>query len=129
MNMHLIADPKERNKRAQEKEAAVLSWLKTHTYSSTAILASVMGIQERAARTVLNRLVLKGYLLKHKYDTDLFKGICLWGISFHGLLHILTPDEVQTHNLRYYKKSKKQLSTIHYAITAQRKILLTSNQS
>jgi hypothetical protein len=128
MNMHLIADPKERNKTAQQKEDAVLSWLKTHTYSTTEILSNVMGVQERAARTVLNRLVLKGFLLKHKYDTDLVKGICLWGISFHGLLHILTPDEVKTHNLRYYKKSKKQLSTVHYAITAQRKVLDKNQQ-
>ncbi|MDF4362426.1 hypothetical protein P3514_34645, partial [Vibrio parahaemolyticus] len=51
----LITDPKERTQRSQEKRAAVLKFLRDEVWSTSDIIAEVMGVKTRQA---VNKLLL-----------------------------------------------------------------------
>lgn len=119
MNKYLISDPEERKERALAKETAVLKWLKDEIFSTTAILASVMKVQERAARTVLNRLADRGFIIKDEVPLIAGRALAIWGITPAGLWYILDEKEVATASLRYHSPGSIKSVTIEHALKIQ----------
>lgn len=119
MNQYLISDPEERKERALEKETAVLKWLKDEIFSTTAILAGVMGVQERAARTVLNRLADRGLIIKDAVPLIAGRALAIWGITPAGLWYILDEKEIATASLRYHSPGSIKSVTIEHALKIQ----------
>jgi hypothetical protein len=119
MNEYLISDPAERTRRAIDKESRVLCFLRDEVYSTTSILALVMGVGERAARTVLNRMEKKGLLLKDAVQFMGMKAVPLWGITSTGILHNLTPEQVAIVNLRYHSPGSVKALTIAHTLDTQ----------
>jgi hypothetical protein len=119
MNQYLISDPKERKERALEKETDVLRWLKDEIYSTTAILADVMCVEARAARTVLNRLAARGLIVKDEIRFFGARALVLWGITPAGLFHISTAEEIAKGSLRYHTPGSIKPLTIEHAIGVQ----------
>ena len=60
----LISDPKERAKRAAEKENDILTWLSDFVYSTTDVLGGVLGLNPSATLSALRRLERKGYIVR-----------------------------------------------------------------
>lgn len=120
MNKYLISDPAERTARARQKEEWVLDFLRDEVYSSTAILADVMAVGVRAARTVLNRMEKKGLLIKDNVEFMGMKALPLWGITTDGIFEYLTEDEVKTVNLRVHKKGRVSPVTIAHTLDTQK---------
>lgn len=119
MNEYLISDPKERKERALKKETDVLRWLKDEIYSTTAILADVMCVEARAARTVLNRLAARGLIVKDEIRFFGARALALWGITPAGLFHISTAEEIAKGSLRYHTPGSIKPLTIEHAIGVQ----------
>ena len=119
MNKYLISDPEERKERALEKETGVLKWLKDEIFSTTAILASVMKVQERAARTVLNRLADRGLIVKDEVPLIAGRALAIWGITPAGLWYILDEKEIATASLRYHSPGSIKSVTIEHALKVQ----------
>jgi hypothetical protein len=119
MNEYLISDPKERKKRALEKETDVLRWLKDEIYSTTAILADVMNVEARAARTVLNRLAARGLIVKDEIRFFEARALVLWGLTPAGLFYISTAKEIAEGSLRYHTPGSIKPLTIQHAIGVQ----------
>jgi len=120
MSEHLIHDYAERITRAAQKEWAVLEFLRDEVYSSTAVLAVEMGIGERGARYVLNRMVKKGLLVRDEVKFMAGRSLPIWGITAAGVLHDLEPDEVATINLRHHSIGSVSPVTIEHTLDVQR---------
>lgn len=120
MSEYLIADPVERRERAEEKEALVLAFLREEIYSSTAILAIEMGVGERAARNVLNRMAKRGLLVKDSVKFMEGRALPLWGITSSGVLEGLSPEEVATVSLRHHRVGGISPVTIAHTLDVQR---------
>jgi hypothetical protein len=120
MSEHLIADPAERKARAAEKEEWVLEFLRDEIYSSTAILAVVMAVGERAARNVLNRMAKRGLLVKDEVKFMGGRALPLWGITSSGVLEGLEPEEIATVNLRHHRVGGVSPITITHTLDVQR---------
>ena len=116
----LIKDPVKRKERAEEKEAAVLRFLRDEVYSSTALLAVEMGVGERAARNVLNRMHSKRLLVKDEVKFMGMKALPLWGITSAGIMSGLEPEEVKTVNLRHHTAGRVSPRTIEHTLDVQR---------
>jgi len=119
-NEHLIADPKQRKLRAEQKEALVLVFLRDEIYSSTAVLAIEMGIGERGARNVLNRMADKQLLIKDEVKFMANKALPLWGITSTGIMHNLEPEDVEHISLRHHKPQRVSPLTIEHTLDVQR---------
>jgi len=120
MSEQLMKDPAQRKARAAEKEEWVLEFLRDEIYSTTAILAVEMGVGERAARTVLNRMEKKGLLVRDEVKFMGMRALPLWGITSTGVLEGLTPEEVSKINLRYHSPGRVKPSTIEHTLDVQR---------
>tara|TARA_R110001592_G_C13188405_1_gene751986 strand:+ start:9469 stop:10257 length:789 start_codon:yes stop_codon:yes gene_type:complete len=120
MNEYLIADPAIRRARANEKEIAVLTFLRDEVYSSTTILAVEMGVGDRAARNVLNRMAERGLLVKDKVKFIGGRALPLWGITSSGVLEGLTPNEIATVNLRCHRAGSVSSVTIAHTLDVQK---------
>ena len=116
----LIADPAQRKMRAAQKEAVVLSFLRDEIYSSTAILAVEMGIGERGARNVLNRMADKQLLVKDEVKFMGIKALPLWGITLTGVMHDLEPEDIERIHLRYHTPRRVSPRTIEHTLDVQR---------
>lgn len=120
MNEYLIKDPKERQRRANEKEKWCLNFLKEEIYSTTKILSYQMAVEERAARTTLNRMVKRGLLVRDEVRFMEGRALPLWGISNNGLLSILEPDEIAEGKLRYHTPGRVSPLTIAHTLDVQK---------
>lgn len=117
---HLIADPAERKQRAADKEEWVLDFLRREIYSSTAILAVEMGIGNRAALNVLNRMERKKLLVKDEVSFIKGRALPLWGITSNGVLEGLSPEDVATVSLRHHRVGSVSPVTIAHTLDVQR---------
>ena len=120
MSEHLMSDPATRKARAAEKEEWVLDFLRDEIYSTTAILAVEMGVGERAARTVLNRMEKKELLVRDEIKFMGMRAIPLWGIASAGVLEGLSPEEVSKVNLRHHTPGRVSPRTIEHTLDVQR---------
>ncbi|AKH70903.1 hypothetical protein IMCC21906_03266 (plasmid) [Spongiibacter sp. IMCC21906] len=120
MNEYLIADPAERKERAEDKERWTLEFLRDEIYSTTAILAREMAVGDRAARNVLNRMAKRGLLVKDEVKFMEGRALPLWGITSSGVLEGLTPEEVETVNLRSHRVGGVSPTTIAHTLDVQR---------
>jgi hypothetical protein len=60
----LISDPKERAKRAAEKENGILTWLADFVYSTTDVLGRVLVLNPSATLSALRRLENWAWIVK-----------------------------------------------------------------
>jgi hypothetical protein len=119
VNKYLIKDPQVRKERALEKEDWILAWLSEELFSTTKILANLMNIEARAARTVLNRLADRGMIIRDEIRFMGSRAIPLWGITSAGLMHVLEPDEIANASLRHYSPGSVKSLTIEHALGIQ----------
>ncbi len=119
VNKYLIRDPQVRKERALEKEDWILAWLSEELFSTTKILANLMNIEARAARTVLNRLADRGMIIRDEIRFMGSRAIPLWGITSAGLMHVLDPDEIANASLRHYSPGSVKSLTIEHALGIQ----------
>jgi hypothetical protein len=119
VNKYLIRDPQVRKERALEKEDWILAWLNEELFSTTKILATLMNIEARAARTVLNRLADRGMIIRDEIRFMGSRAIPLWGITSAGLMHVLDPDEIANASLRHYSPGSVKSLTIEHALGIQ----------
>ena len=120
MSEFFIKDPAERKSRAIEKEKSVLKFLRDEIYSITPILAVEMGVQDRAARTLLNRMEKKKLIIRDEIRFMGSRAVILWGITTAGILEYLTPEEVSTVSLRYHSPGRVSPLTIEHTLDIQR---------
>jgi len=114
--MHLIEDPKRRNERILEKQNVILSFLKDEIYSSTKVLAILMGVKQQSATRTLKRLVERGYLIKDKITFMESTAVVLWGIAPKGLLEISSVNEIEMNSYRTYSKGRVSPRTIEHTL-------------
>ena len=120
MNDYLISDPKERKERAIEKEKQVLEFLRDEIYSTTNVLAERMFVGVRAARTVLNRMEKKGFLVRDEVKFMGAKAVPLWGITMAGVMEGLTAEEMSVAKFRTHSKGRVSPLTIAHTIDVQK---------
>lgn len=116
----LISDPKERAKRAAEKEQFVLGWLEDFIYSTTEILGLVLDLNPSATLSALRRLERKGYIIRDEIPVYGRIVLPIWGITTTGLMAYLTPKDIETQKLRYYQKGRVALSSLQHEMDVQR---------
>lgn len=120
MNDNLIRDPVKRAERSLQKEEWVLNFLRDEVYSTTGILAGVMCVNVRGARSTLARMEKKGFLVRDAVMFMGMKAVPLWGITSTGILSGLTYDEVKDVNLRYHSPGKVKPLTIAHSLDTQK---------
>lgn len=119
---HLIADPKERREVAQEKEVAVLDWLRDEIYSTTAVLAEKLFISGNRSATLstLYRLEKRGFLVRDEIRFMGRRTATLWGITAAGVLEGVPPGDIATMNLRHHTPGRVSPLTIEHSLDVQR---------
>ena len=116
----LISDPKERAKRAAEKENGILTWLADFVYSTTDVLGRVLVLNPSATLSALRRLERKGYIVRDEIPVYGRIVLPIWGITMTGLMASLTPEEIETKKLRYHQKGRVALSSLQHEMDVQR---------
>ena len=116
----LISDPKERAKRAAEKENGILTWLADFVYSTTDVLGRVLVLNPSATLSALRRLERKGYIVRDEIPVYGRIVLPIWGITMTGLMAYLTPKQIETQKLRYHQKGRVALSSLQHEMDVQR---------
>ena len=116
----LISDPKERAKRAAEKENGILTWLADFVYSTTDVLGRVLVLNPSATLSALRRLERKGYIVRDEIPVYGRIVLPIWGITVTGLMSFLTPQQIETQKLRYHQKGRVALSSLQHEMDVQR---------
>ena len=119
MNKYLIRDPQKRKERAQQKEEWILTWLSEELFSTTKILAKLIFIEARAARTVLNRLADRGMIVRDEIRFMGTRAVPLWGITPSGLMNALDPEDIATDSLRHHSPGSVKSLTVEHALGVQ----------
>lgn len=129
MSEYLITDPKARMERAKEKQQWVLDFLRDEIYSSTQILADVMCVEDRAARTTLDRLHKAGLLVRDEIRFMESRALTLWGITATGVLEGVEPAEIATMSLRHHEPGRVSPLTVQHTLDVQRCRLLCEGEA
>ncbi|NNM63123.1 MAG: hypothetical protein HKL99_00650 [Burkholderiales bacterium] len=64
--MPIIADPKQRMERAEQKKTLLLRFLREELYTTPHVAAKVMGVAPRAARATVAALEAAGFVKRHR---------------------------------------------------------------
>lgn len=92
--MTLISDPAERMTRAQDKQAALLRYLRDETWSVSEVLASVAGVTSRQAiHKTLMQLERDELIKRASLPLPGRAPLTAWGITPHGLAMSLEEGE------------------------------------
>jgi hypothetical protein len=124
----LISDPKERAKRAAEKENGILTWLADFVYSTTDVLGRVLVLNPSATLSALRRLERKGYIVRDEIPVYGRIVLPIWGITMTGLMAYLTPKQIETQKLRYHQKGRVALSSLQHEMDVQRVALFCEDE-
>jgi len=116
----LIHDTKARNKRAKEKERIILDWLRDEVFSTSDILASVLGVQRRAVQMLLAKLEKRELVSRGLIEFPGTRGVHLWGITSKGILHDIDPQRIASISLRYFSPAKIKATQLLHTLDTQR---------
>lgn len=116
----LITDPKERTKRSQQKREAVLKFLRDEVWSTSEIIAEVMGVKTRqAVNKLLLTLMHEEKVKRATIDVGAGRGITLWGLTTHGLAFSFDEDE-EIKDIPVFEPSRVAVSTLPHRLDIQK---------
>lgn len=118
-NKNLISLAADRKKRQQEKQNAVLSFLRQHLWSSQNILQEVMHLESRqAAHKTLSQLQGEGLVRSHQH-LALGGKLTLWGITPHGQAMSFDPKTEEPCSA-YFEPSRISEQNIRHQLDIQK---------
>lgn len=115
----LMRSPAERALRQQNKQDAVLRWLRDEIWSTPELLAQVMGLTARSgAYRTLAMMEREGFL--RSAAVPIFNGMeqKIFGITSHGLAHAYGADEPYVQRPTF-EPSKVKLTTLQHELDIQ----------
>jgi hypothetical protein len=102
----LVRDPQARKQIHVQKQTKVLHWLKTEIYSSSSVLAQVLGVTSRqAVHKTLSRMESAG-LVKAAMMRTLNGRETLWGITEHGQAMAFDPSKNEAPSAKVFEPTK-----------------------
>lgn len=116
---NLIKNHEQRNARQQQKQHAVLGFLRQHLWSTQDILQQVLLVTSRqAAHKTLSSIENKGFIRRHKYEA-LGGVLTIWGITSQGQAMAF---DVDTESLvtAYFEPNRISEQTIRHQLDIQR---------
>lgn len=115
----LMRSPADRAQRVQQKQDAVLRWLRDETWSTPEVLSQVMGLTARSGAYRTLAMMERAELVRGA-SVPIFKGVeqKIIGITAHGLAHAFASDEAYEQRPTF-EPSKVKLTTLQHELDIQ----------